>query len=387
MKIALIRQKYTPFGGAERYMARLVEGLAAAGHRVHILAAQWDTDGTQAVTLHRVPVIGKPGWLKALTFSRGCRSIIEREHFDVVFSLERTLRQDIYRAGDGCHRQWLILKNQGKGLLHKAWTWLNPLQLAYVWLERRMFTDPDLKAIIANSRRGKEEIVRLYGVDPNRIHVVYNGIDPVSADQDSKSGYRRAMAEEFGPGDELRLLYVGSGFKRKGVAAAIRAAARLSVPFRLFIVGKGKAAFYRGLAKRLGIHDRVIFTGPRKDVEQFYQGCDLFVFPTLYDPFSNATLEAMAHGLPVITSAFNGVAELIRDGVNGYVVQEPLDDAAISECMRALTDADRRRQMGELAAETAAPFTMQRNIQETLDVIRKVSPPGVEAFNCTNPAS
>jgi len=235
-----------------------------------------------------------------------------------------------------------------------------------------MFTAPDLKAIIANSRRGKEEIIRLYGVDPNRIHVVYNGIDPVCTNQELKAVHRQALAEEFGLGEELRLLYVGSGFKRKGVAAAIRAAARLSVPFRLFIVGKGNASAFRRLAKRLGIHDRVIFTGPRKDVVQFYQGCDLFVFPTLYDPFSNATLEAMAHGLPVITSVFNGVAELIRDGGNGFVVQDPLDDAAISECLRALTDADFRRQMGELAAETAAPFTMQRNIQETLDVIRNL---------------
>jgi len=95
----------------------------------------------------------------------------------------------------------------------------------------------------------------------------------------------------------------------------------------------------------------------------------------------------MAHGLPVITSRFNGVAELIRDGDNGFVVQDPLDDAAISDCMRVLTDADRRRQMGELAAETAKPFTMQRNIQETLDVIRKVSPSGADAVNCSNPAS
>jgi len=373
VKIALIRQRYTPFGGAERYMARLVEGLAAKGHQVHILAAEWDADSTQAVTLHRVPIRKKPGWLKALTFSRGCRRIIEQEGFDVVFSLERTLRQDIYRAGDGCHRQWLVQKNLGKGLLNKAWTWLNPLQLAYVWLERRMYTDPSLRAIIANSRRGKEDIIRLYGVDPGRIHVVYNGIDPVSSDQGQKSDCRRIVAEEFRLADELRLLYVGSGFKRKGVAAAIRAAARLSVPFRLFIVGKGNAARYRRLAQQLGIHERVIFTGPRKDADLFYQGCDLFVFPTLYDPFSNATLEAMAHGLPVITSRFNGVAELIRHGENGFVVQDPLDDAAIFECMHALTDAGRRRSTGEQAAETASAFTMQRNIQETLDVIHTVA--------------
>lgn len=375
MKIALIRQKYTPFGGAERYMGRLVEGLAAAGHQVHILAAQWDADQTQSITFHRVPIINKPGWLKALTFSKGCRRIIEQERFDVVFSLERTLQQDIYRAGDGCHRQWLFQKNLGKNLLHKAWTWLNPLQLAYIWLERRMFTDPDLKAIIANSQRGKEEIIRHYNVDPGRIHVVYNGIDPVTTDQNQKSNYRQELSAEFKLGDELRILYVGSGFKRKGVAAAIRAAARLSIPFRLFIVGKGNTASYRSLARRMRIQDRVIFTGPRKDAELFYQGCDLFVFPTLYDPFSNATLEAMANGLPVITSRYNGVAELIRHGDNGFVVQDPLDDNAIFDCIRTLTEPGLRQYMGEQAAITASAFTMKKNVQETLDVIRKVSDP------------
>ncbi|MBL0224300.1 MAG: glycosyltransferase family 4 protein [Geobacteraceae bacterium] len=379
MKIALIRQKYTPFGGAERYMARLVAGLASAGHKVHILAAEWDDDRATAVSFHRVPIVKKPGWFKSLTFSRGCRTIIEREHFDVVFSLERTLRQDIYRAGDGCHRQWLTQKSLGKGLLYKVWTWLNPLQLAYVWLERRMFTDLGLKAIIANSQRGKDDIIRLYGVDPGRIHVVYNGIDPVAWDQERKLKYRKMLADEFRLGDELRILYVGSGFKRKGVAAAIRAAARLTVPFRFFIVGKGNVARYRRLAKQMGIHEWMIFTGPRKDVELFYQGSDLFVFPTLYDPFSNATLEAMAHGLPVITSRFNGVSELIRQGDNGFVVQDPLDDAAVFDCMHALTEPGRRRYMGGQAAVTASAFTMQRNVQETLAVIYKVfSPPAAD---------
>ena len=113
----------------------------------------------------------------------------------------------------------------------------------------------------------------------------------------------------------------------------------------------------------------------------------LFVFPTLYDPFSNATLEAMARGLPVITSRYNGVSELIHQADNGFVVQDPLDDAAISECMHALTDRGLRRCIGEQAAETASAFTMQRNIQETLDVIHKVSSPRVTADDCPDTTS
>jgi UDP-glucose:(heptosyl)LPS alpha-1,3-glucosyltransferase len=314
----------------------------------------------------------RPGWLAALTFSRGCARIIDQHDFDVVFSLERTLRQDIYRAGDGCHRQWLALKNRANPV-GRFLTWLNPFQQAYLALERRMVRSANLKAIIANSEQGKKDIIRLYGVDPDRIHVVYNGVDPVSDEAEERERCRRKLAEEFGIGDELRLLYVGSGFKRKGVAAAICAAAQLSIPFRLFIVGKGNASRYRRLAQQRGILDNVIFTGPRTDVTTFYQGCDLFVFPTLYDPFSNATLEAMAHGLPVVTSRYNGVAELIEQGQNGFVIEDPRDSSALAAHLLQLADPRVRREVGRRAAETAARFTMQRNVSETLAIIQAVA--------------
>lgn len=372
MKIALVRQRYTPFGGAERYMSRLIDGLVAQGHDVHVFASHWGAGENATVSLHKVPVVRLSGWLKALTFSLNCRRLLRRENFDIIFSLERTLFQTIYRAGDGCHRQWLVQKNLGKGALAKLLTYANPFQLAYLYLERKLFTDRDLKAIIANSRSGKEEIMRLYGVPEEKIHVVYNGIDPDEFDVGGRERMRAALAREFGLNDELRLLYVGSGFKRKGVPVLLRAAARLKMPFKLFVVGKGDVASFARTAGKLGIADRVIFTGPRKDVETFYVGCDAFVFPTLYDPFSNATLEAMACGLPVITSRYNGVAELIEDGRNGFVVNDPLDGDAIAAAIGKLADADARRRMGEMAASTARHFTMARNSSETLKVIAEV---------------
>ncbi len=373
MKIALIRQKYTPFGGAERYMVRLIEGLVAEGHEVHILAAKWDDGGAAAVTLHRVPIIRRPGWLKSLTFSLGCRKIIFRERFDVVFSLERTLQQDVYRAGDGCHRIWLRQKNLGRGLLGRLVTYLNPVQLAYLHLERKLFTDPGLSAIIANSRRGKEEIESLYSVPPEKIHVVYNGIDATTFPVQERERYRQQLGEEYRLTDELRILYVGSGFTRKGVPALIEAAAKLDIPFSLFVVGKGRSGSLKRRIQRLGLDGRVVFTGPVRDVALFYLGCDLFVFPTLYDPFSNATLEAMACGLPVITSRFNGVAELIEDGRNGFVVRDPLDAGEIARMIEKMASAEDRLRMGEEARRTAGGLTMVKNTRETLKIIEFVS--------------
>ena len=372
MKIALIRQKYTPFGGAERYMARLVEGLAAEGHEVHILAAQWDAGGEAAVTLHRVPVVRKPGWLKALTFSLGCKKIIARERFDVVFSLERTLSQDVYRAGDGCHRQWLSQKQLGKGLWTRLFTYLNPIQLAYLRLERGLFTDPKLKAIIANSRAGKAEIVELYGVNPEKINVVYNGIDAASFPLEKREEYREGLAREYGLAGELRILYVGSGFARKGVPALVEAAALLQIPFTLFVVGKGRTGALQRRVKCLAPSGRVVFTGPVRDVERFYLGCDLFVFPTLYDPFSNATLEAMACGLPVVTSRFNGVAELIEEGKSGFVLEDPLDAGEIARRITELGEEKLRLEMGRGARLAVQELTMVRNSRESLAVLEKV---------------
>lgn len=374
MKIALIRQKYTPFGGAERYMSRLITELAAEGHELHILAARWDDDGGDGIRLHRVPVFRRPGWLRSLSFSLGCRKIIARERFDVVFSLERTLQQDVYRAGDGCHRMWLRQKNLGHGLLPRLATYLNPFQLAYLALERRLYTDPGLSAIIANSRMGKREIMELYGVPSEKIQVVYNGTDAATLfPMEKREEYRQRLAAEYAlDAGELRILYVGSGFKRKGVPALIEAAAQLKIPFRLFVVGKGRSGYLKRRARSLGVEGRVHFTGPLRDVERFYLGCDLFAFPTLYDPFSNATLEAMACGLPVVTTTYNGVSELIAEGEQGFVLRDPLDPAEIAAAIGKLADPAERRRMGALAAETVAPLTMQRNSRETLTVISRV---------------
>jgi UDP-glucose:(heptosyl)LPS alpha-1,3-glucosyltransferase len=299
--------------------------------------------------------------------------MLGQQKFDTVFSLERTLRQDIYRAGDGCHRQWLQQKNLGKGLLSRIATYLNPIQLAYIWLEKRLFTDPDLKAIIANSSRGKDEIVNLYGVAPDRIQVVHNGVDLPEVSVQERDASRSELSETYGIGNALRILYVGSGFKRKGVPVLLQAAAQLEIPFHLFIVGKEKLGSYRRLAQRLGIGRQVTFTGPRKDVETFYKGCDIFVFPTLYDPFSNATLEAMAYGLPTVTTLFNGVSELIESGQNGYLLTDPLDAAQLAEIMTGLQHAELRCPMGRSAEATARQFTMARNVQATLEIIETVA--------------
>lgn len=369
MKIALIRQEYTPFGGAERYMSRLVSNLLEAGHAVHIFAAAWEAQQCVGVTFHRVPRRSSFSWLRAISFALNCRRLLKGERFDCVLSLERTLSQDVYRAGDGCHRRWLLQKNLGKGVVARVATMINPLHWTYLALERRLFTDPALRAVIANSQLVKDDIIGMYEVAPDKVHVVYNGLDPDAFDLSRRAEFRNSLSVEHGLAeDELRLLYVGSGFERKGVPELIKAAARLTVPFRLFVVGKGRVSAYRRLAERLEIADRVVFTGPTKEVRRYYLGSDLFVFPTRYDPFSNATLEAMAAGLPVVTSPYNGVAEVIGECGGGMVV-DPLDARALADAIEQYAPMGTRTAAGEAAHLAARTFTMERNIRETMAII------------------
>jgi UDP-glucose:(heptosyl)LPS alpha-1,3-glucosyltransferase len=160
------------------------------------------------------------------------------------------------------------------------------------------------------------------------------------------------------------LLFVGSGFERKGVRHLIEAAEMLDVPVTLLIVGRGSGEKYRPMIRR----QRVVFCGPRKEIERYYAAADVFVFPTVYEPFGNVHLEALASGLPVITTGQSGAADIVRHGKSGFVVQEPEDTGAIADCIRKLMDADVLSEMGNEARKLAEQFTFARHMREILQL-------------------
>ena len=341
-EILFIRQKHTLFGGAERYLERLNAALKAEGYRTEILHA-------------RLPK-RLPSWLKALLFSRQvCKQ--KRLTTNIYFSLDRITCPDIYRAGDGVHKAFL----QTKGFT------LNPLHLSYLWLERRTFANAEL--IIANSRLVREQILHFYPeTEATKIHVVYNGV-PIPEHID-KSEAKKSLAEEFGFDPSLPvILFVGSGFERKGVREFLQTVAALKHPFQAIIVGKEKRIQrYKRLAEELKISDRVLFTGPRKDVERFYEGADLFLFPTRYEPFSNVVLEALSYGNVVFTTRQNGASEILPET---WVMQKPDDPSTAERIDRLLADATLLKHASQEAREIAEAYPIERNVRETLDLLQK----------------
>jgi UDP-glucose:(heptosyl)LPS alpha-1,3-glucosyltransferase len=267
--------------------------------------------------------------------------------WDIVQSHERTLIQDVYRAGEGCHGAYLAALGhpRGRRIFHAV-------TLA---MERRVFARTP--RIVAIAARGRDEIRRLHGVPEGRISVIYNGVDLERFHPDRGTRYRIAGRRDLAIAPESFVaLFVGSGFERKGLATAIDAlAAMAGAPAHLVVIGKGTRAPYEARAARRGIADRVRWLGPRPDSERWYGVADAVVLPTRYEPFGNVHLEALASGVPVVASDRAGGAELIQDGMNGYVV-DPLDPAAVA---RAL-DQIRSRAPGAMAAASrrvAEPFT------------------------------
>ncbi len=297
-----------------------------------------------------------PSWVQALLFDREvCRKKAHVTPDTLYFSLDRIRCPDIYRAGDGVHRAFL----ESKGFS------LNPLHLTYLWLEKQTFANARL--IIANSRMVREQILRHYPVDPGKIRVVYNGI-PLPPVPD-KAAAKRELSEALGlPGERPWILFVGSGFRRKGVRELLELLATLQHDAHTLIVGKEKRLDeYRKLARKLGIEERVTFTGPRQDVERFYAAADLFLFPTRYEPFSNVVLEALAHGCVALTTRQNGAAEILPEE---WVMEHPSDRKIHPTLSRLLSDpalleGERRR-----ARKIAEAYPIERNVRETLRAIQ-----------------
>ncbi len=368
MKIGLIRSRYTPYGGAEVFLERFIRELLRRGHEIEVFSTSWAGVG---VTLHRIGVAG-PSFIRPLVFALRAAKEVERVKPDVVISLERTSCQDIYRAGDGCHREWLIRRRSTASKARRLAIRLNPLHATLLYLEKRLFSSARLKKVVANSNSVKQDIIRHYGLPEEKICVIYNGIDAAPGLDDAE---RQRIRGGFGFGrDSVALLFVGSGFERKGLIYLIRALGELKDrgDLRLLVIGKGKKQRYLKEAQRLGVGERVVFAGPVKGASVLYQAGDIFVLPSIYEPFSNACLEAMAAGLPVVTSRVNGVSEVMRDGATGAIVEDPTDSSDLARKIALFLDRDRRVEAGRAARIEARKYPIERCVNEFLKLVEEL---------------
>jgi len=343
-RVALVRSRFDAFGGAERFVQSAIAALKAQGASLTLVTRRWpDNDGTA--------IIVDPFHLGSLwrdrSFARAACAALAKRRFDLVQSHERIACCDVYRAGDGVHAEWLAQRARVQSPLARLATSLSPHHRYLLEAERRLFTAARLKAVICNSEMVRAEIARHFETPAEKLVLIRNAVDGARFHPGLRAEMGEAVRQQVAiPRDSTVFAYVGSGFERKGVGPFLRALARRREPAWGIIVGRDKrAARYGALSVKLGIAARVRFVGGISDVRPFLAAADAFVLPTLYDPFPNAALEAMAAGLPVVTSTKCGAAEVVREGESGFV-RDALDIDGVADCLDRLDPATAGR-MGE----------------------------------------
>lgn len=357
LTIGFVRRGFSSSGGAESYLKRLASGVVEKGHQVRLYAsADWPPDEWSFGPITRV------GGKSATAFADEMEKLEPRSDCDVLLSLERIRRCDVFRAGDGVHRAWLERRAAVGGRFQRLSLAVNRKHSATLALEKSLFADGGAGRVIANSKMVQDEIVRVYGFPVDRIDVVHNGV-PVSAfrrGEESRAQMRQALGLK---NEEIAVLFAGSGWERKGLRFAIEAIERSGKEMRLLVAGRGD--------KRRFKSPRVQFLDVIEDMPALYGATDIFLLPTIYDPFSNACLEALAAGLPVVTTRANGFAEIMQTGVHGTVLDDPRNIDAIYEALLFWADNARREEARGRNLDLSVRFDISANVSETLAILTR----------------
>jgi UDP-glucose:(heptosyl)LPS alpha-1,3-glucosyltransferase len=371
MRIGLVRRGYSNTGGAENYLKRFAGALVKAGHECVLFASpQWPAQDWVHGTIKSVEGATPMEFADSLRRLQSAQSSTGGGDCDYLFSLERVWNCDCFRAGDGVHRAWLERRARYEPQWKSLFRNFNRKHRQLLEIEARLFSPEGPRAIIANSQLVKAEILQYSSYPPEQIHVIYNGLPPLlRGDHGDPTALRQEVRAELQLSDtDYVVLFAGSGWERKGLKFAIKGFKRANLPGSILLVAG------RGNPKRFAAHvqgvGRVRFLGPVNGLKRVLVAADAFILPTLYDPFSNACLEALAVGLPVITTAANGMSEIIRPGTDGDVLVEPSDQTAVAKAIINWSDKEKREATRACRLALAGKYTMESNLEQSLAIIR-----------------
>ncbi|MDB4673197.1 glycosyltransferase family 4 protein [Verrucomicrobiales bacterium] len=352
MKIGIVYHQFISQGGLEKYLVGFVRALVGKGHDVEVVTARAD-EATRACGAGVLVLPG--GRVKTASefeaFDQASWDEVKRLGMDTVFGFGRTTRQDVHRAGGGCHKVY------SKSLLgRRKYTRKNRVELK---LEEELYTGGGTGRFIVNAAKVKAELETEYGVESDKISVVRTPVDTVNFAPDAEGAVRERLREFIGtaPGRKV-LLYAGREHRRKGLHTLINAAAKLDA--EVWVAGpKPKLITY------LTSPGTVRYLGERSDMADIYRAADWFVHPTTYDACANTVLQSMATGLPGIISTKDGASELVEDGQSGLLLDDPMDEALLTKKLeQALAMPDAEREAMSLAArESMMPLTWKRHLK------------------------
>ena len=372
MRLAVIRQRYTPYGGAERFVEGALEALLERGVAISLYTREWPVTRLALIEPTIVDPFHVGRLWRDVSFAREVCRAIGTTKADLVQSHERVSCCDVFRAGDGVHAVYLDERLKVAGPLERLAIRASPYHRYVLEAERKLFASPWLSAVICNSAMVRDEIRERFGYPDEKLHVIRNAVDGAAFHPGLRADRERVCAVYRIPTDATVFLLVGSGYERKGVATAIRAMATLPASTHLIVVGRdAHLPRYARLTRSLGLSGRVHIAGAQTDPRPYFGAGDVFVLPTLYDPCPNAALEAMSCGMPVVTSTKSGVAELVTAHDAGLVCGSR-DVEALAAHLGAMLDPEARRRMGDNARAAVAPLTPEAMTLELVLLYREL---------------
>lgn len=357
MKIAIIRRKFTAFGGAENFILRASSGLSQLGINFFIISELWKRNSHNSKNIHWIEAKshGFFRFTKFIRFQKSVRKIIALNNFDLIQSHERLTGVDIYRLGDGIHAAWIDRLKEISPWYKKAWLSIDPYHQKIIRIEKEMSEDENL-FYVANSDLVKKELYKYYKVPESRIKVIENGIDtrsfhPASPSKKEASKKQLALNPKFPV-----VLFVGSGFERKG-AFEIVEAIKLLPKFQAIIVGQDKKI---DQLRVLAHGHNILVTGPQDNIQKYLDAADIFCLPSLYDSLPNAALEALCCGLPIVLTKDVGLAPHIKKNLAGVICKK--DKLSIADAL--IKAWEKRKLFSKNALKAAKAFEIKNKNKE-----------------------
>jgi UDP-glucose:(heptosyl)LPS alpha-1,3-glucosyltransferase len=352
-------------GGAERYTVDLAHALAQRGHRVSLVACSF-AGVSNSVTQVQLQSPGATRLSRYRSFLDSLDEHLESARYYVVHAMLPVRRCDVYHPHAGIAA--------GKADQTGLRLVFNLRRKAMANVEHTLLTRPRPPVVLSLSDYVKKDIRLHYPLLPDdRLMTLFNAVDTGKFDPAARPGAGRAVRERFGldkPGTVVALM-IAQDFERKGLREAILATCRgdgHTARPSLLVVGKEDTRKYEQLASRSCSAKDVTFAGRTDDPYAFYQAADFFVLPTRHDPCSLVVLEALAMGLPVISTVFNGACEIMTDGNHGYVLSDPSNVEALATAMRKLMDPARREQMSRACLELRPRLAYAHHLEQLLAV-------------------
>ncbi len=382
MNIAFCYESVLPSrGGCETYIAGLARRLVADGHDVHLYARRWDASALPAALhIHRVNVPHVPRFLRPWFFGAACRRALAAANHQVTVGFDKIAGLDVLYPQGGLYaatveHNLLKYRRPLTRRLVRLLKLIDPAHRSFLALDRHQYQRQPL-LVVAISDMVRHHFEQYYQLDPANLRMVRIAIDLDRFDECDRPRRRLEWRQHWGLAPEHTVaLFAGMNYRLKGLEPLLRAVALLpaATPFRLLVAGSPDTAGFERLARRLKIADRVRFAGYCPDMRNCYFAADFFVHPTFYDPCSLVVLEALACGLPVITSRYNGAAEVMHPPREGYVIDDPHNLDELVAALKQLLDPARRAACAQAARRTAAQWTFEHHYRQMLAVFAEAA--------------